>query len=273
MKPQSLVKSRRWALPLFLSMVSSSHAATLAGSDFTLFTDAALVGQGGWLQYNTQTSAPLAVSSGRVTWSGGVTVNNQDAFLPFPAQVTQPVSDTIVLNFDVLLSVNAASTSNPSYFAALNTLTTSSTSGNFQNARLAALASGSGFVFGARVNGQGGYPFSFGTNELTLGQDYALRAEIHMVSGNANDFINLYVGPDFDNLSFHATASYGVGTVTDPLYGAIMLSQFGSATVSQPGVSIASISVTQVPEPTAAMLGLLGLLGATVRRRRQVSHL
>jgi MYXO-CTERM domain-containing protein len=52
-----------------------------------------------------------------------------------------------------------------------------------------------------------------------------------------------------------------------------MLSQFGSATVSQPGVSIASISVTQVPEPTAAMLGLLGLLGATVRRRRQVSHL
>jgi MYXO-CTERM domain-containing protein len=81
------------------------------------------------------------------------------------------------------------------------------------------------------------------------------------------------VGPDFDNLSFHATASYGVGTVTDPLYGAIMLSQFGSATVSQPGVSIASISVTQVPEPTAAMLGLLGLLGATVRRRRQVSHL
>jgi MYXO-CTERM domain-containing protein len=260
MKPQSLVKSRRWALPLFLSMVSSSHAATLAGSDFTLFTDAALVGQGGWLQYNTQTSAPLAVSSGRVTWSGGVTVNNQDAFLPFPAQVTQPVSDTIVLNFDVLLSVNAASTSNPSYFAALNTLTTSSTSG-------------SGFVFGARVNGQGGYPFSFGTNELTLGQDYALRAEIHMVSGNANDFINLYVGPDFDNLSFHATASYGVGTVTDPLYGAIMLSQFGSATVSQPGVSIASISVTQVPEPTAAMLGLLGLLGATVRRRRQVSHL
>lgn len=253
-----------------LAPPSARAQSALASADFSTFADGDLVGQNGWQQYQIQATAPLTVASGRVAWPGGATANNQDAFLPFASQVTQPVSGTTVLTWDTTLRVTAPSASNPSYFAALNTLTTSSTSGNFQNARLAALAQGAGFVFGARVNGQSGYPFAYGTTELTIGQDYALRAEINMVAGNANDFINLYVGPDFDNLSLYATAGYGgSGTVSDPEFGAILISQFGSATTFEPGVSIASTSV--VPEPSSLAAGLIGLgvLAARFGRRRR----
>ncbi len=245
------------------------RAQALASADFSAYADGALVGQEGWQQYQTETTLPLTVAGGRVGWAGGATVNNQDAFLPFPEQITQPASGSTVLNFDLFLNVSAPSASNPSYFAALNTLTTSTTSRNFPNARLVALAQESGFVFGARVNGQGGYPFVYGTNILTIGEDYALRAEINMVAGNANDFINLYVGPDFDNLSLYATAGYsGSGTVNDPSFGAILLSQFGTASTIEAGVSIESVSV--VPEPgTYALLALSGAGLAAYRIRRR----
>lgn len=257
-----------------LAPSTARSQTSLASADFATFTDGALVGQNGWLQYNTPTTAPLTVTSGRVAWAGGATANNEDASLPFPSTVTQPVSGTTVLNFDMTLSVTAPSSStpapNPSYFAALNTNNTSATSGNFQNARIVAQAQGSGYVFGARVNGQSGYPFAYGTQELTIGQDYALRAEINMVAGNANDSINLYVGPDFDTLSLYATAGYASGSVNDPTFGAMLLSQFGSASVFEAGVSVKSMSVTQVvPEPST--LGILaagfGLLAAARRRR------
>lgn len=248
------------------------RAQVLASADFSSpsYTDGALVGQNGWAQYNTQTTAPLTVTDGRVSWVGGATVNNQDAFLAFPEQVTQPASGSTVLNFDLFLNVSAPSASNPSYFASLNTLTTSTTASNFQNARLVALAQETGFVFGARVNGQSGYPFVYGTDVLTIGQDYALRAEINMVAGNANDFINLYVGPDFNNLSLYATAGYTTGTVSDPLFGAILLSQFGSPTVAEAGVSIESVGVSVVPEPgTYALLVFAGAGLAAYRLRRR----
>lgn len=91
-----------------------------------------------------------------------------------------------------------------------------------------------------------------------------------MVAGNANDSINLYVGPDFDTLSLYATAGYASGSVNDPTFGAMLLSQFGSASVFEAGVSVKSMSVTQVvPEPST--LGILaagfGLLAAARRRR------
>ena len=247
------------------------HAAPLASADFGTYADGALVGQNGWQQWRTDTTAPLTVASGRVAWAGGATVNNQDAFLPFPSDISQPASGTTVLNFDMTLSVTAPSSSNPSYFAALNTNNTSSTSGNFQNARIVALAQGTGYVFGARVNGQSGYPYAYGTSELTIGQDYALRAEINMVAGNANDFINLYVGPDFNSLSLYATAGYVSGTVNDPAFGAALLSQFGTASVFEAGVSISSVSVTQaVPEPSSIALAGCGIclaVAAAYRRR------
>ncbi|MBI1302757.1 MAG: hypothetical protein GC172_03085 [Phycisphaera sp.] len=253
------------AAAMALSLASASNATILASANFADYANGPLVGQNGWQQYNTQSLRPIEVLNGSVNWAGGSLDNAQDAMLAFSQQVVQPTEGTTILNFDILLSVSSAGTS-PSYFAALNTLTTTATSGNFQNARLVARSSGSGFTFGARVNGQGGYPFAYGTEELSFGTVYALRAEIHMVAGNANDFINLYVGSDFSSLTLHATAAYGSGTVSDPLFGAMLLSQFGSASAFESGVSIQSMSVSLVPAPGAlALLAAAGLVG---RRRR-----
>lgn len=248
-------------------LATSASGQTLPSADFSAYTDGALVGQNGWQQYGGSVLRPLTVSGGAVSWAGGNTDDGQDAVLVFGSQIAQPESGTTILNYDLTLRVSAAGAS-PSYFAALNTLTTTTPSGNFQNARIAARATGAGFQFGARVNGQGGYPYAYGT-ELTYNQTYALRAEIGMVAGNANDFINLYVGPDFNNLSLYATAVYsGTGTVGDPLFGGMLISQFGSPSVNESGVSISSMAVSLVPEPSSAALFALGALVLAARRRQ-----
>ncbi len=250
----------------------TAQGQQLISVDFSSYSDGNLAGQNGWQQYQTQTTVPITVTSGRIGWTGNgnTVVNNQDVMLAFGSQVAQPTTGTTTLIWDTLLQVSSAGAA-PSYFAALNTLTGTSTSGNFQNARLAAQSSGSGFVFGARVNGQSGYPFAYGTSVLNFNQDYLLRAEVDLLAGNANDTIRLYVGSNASDLELHATASYSSGTVSDPLYGAVLLSQFASASAFESGVSIASISITQVPEPSSSALmalGMAGLFGLRAMRRK-----
>ncbi len=264
---------------LFLVCICSLVAATkstlaevIASSNFATLADGPLVGQGGWLQFGTSATNPLTVAGGSVSWTGGATVDNQDAILFFPSQITQPASSPFTVTFDMTLSVSSAPASAPSFFAALSTSPSTTTAGNFSNARLAVQSLNSGFVFGARVNGQGGYPFAFGTSELNFNQSYALRAEIVMNPGNANDTINLFVGNDFSSLALHSTAVYTAGTVTDPLFGGIIISQFGSGTVNQAGVSISSVSVSAIPEPgSMAMLAVAGVGGCLARRRMKKS--
>ncbi|MFM1823609.1 MAG: hypothetical protein RI967_1875 [Planctomycetota bacterium] len=249
------------------ALASAASASVLVSADFSTYADGALVGQNGWAQYNTQSTAPISVSGGRVQWAGNgnTAVNNQDAVLSFASQITQPLSGETVLHFDIMMSIASAGAA-PSYFAALNQNTGSATAGNFQNVRLAVQASGTGFVFGSRLNGQTGYPFGYGSSALNFNQMYALRAEVHLVAGNANDYINLYVGDSFANLALHATAGYTTGTVADISVGGMLLSQFASSTAFESGVSISSMSVSLVPAPGAvALVALAGLVG---RRRR-----
>ncbi len=251
-----------------LAAAVSAHASVLAFADFSTYANGNLVGQNGWQQYNTSSTAPIQVSNGVVSWSGNgsTPANNQDAMLAFAAQVTQPATGSTILNFDMVLSVASAGAA-PSYFAALNTTTGTGTGGNFQNVRMVAQSSGAGFVFGTRVNGQSGYPFAYGSTVLNFGQTYALRAEVNLVAGNANDFINLYVGNSLSSMSLYATAGYATGSVSDISVGAILLSQFASSTAFESGITMQSIGVSVVPAPGAvALLGVAGLLGG--RRRR-----
>jgi hypothetical protein len=251
-----------------IALGAPAQAQTLASANFSSYANGDLVGQNGWLQYNTSATAPIQVVNGAVTWAGnGLTsVNNQDAMLSFGQVIAQPSSGSTILNFDLLLSVSSAGAA-PSYFAALNGLDSTVTVNNFQNVRIAARSSGSGFVFGTRLNGQGGYPFGYGSTVLNYNQVYALRAEVNLVAGNANDFINLYVGSSFSNLSLYGTAGYSTGTVTDITVGAMLLSQFANASNYESGVSIQSMSVSIVPAPGA--IALLGVAGLAAGRRRR----
>jgi len=219
---------------------------TLVDANFATFTSGALVGQNNWVQYNTASTIPLVVANGKITFDGNRTTDDQDAMQLFSSVISQPTVGVTTLNFDIVLSVaSAGNTTTPSYFLALNTFNTTVTTNNFQNARIAAIQNSDGYVFGGRVNGQTGYPFSYGTTKLTFNTTYALRAVIKMVAGNANDTLKLYVGPDFSNLSLHSTCAFtSTGTATDPTYGAALISQFGSATSIESGISVSSIKVT-----------------------------
>ncbi len=256
------------ALAAAVTLSQTGLGQTLVSANFAGYADGQLVGQNSWLQYAATDARPLTLSGGAVTWAGGNTTDGQDAVLLFDSQISQPISGAAILHYDLQLKISNAG-ANPSYFAALNGLASTVTSGNFQNARLVAKSFEDGFQFGTRVNGQGGYPFTYGVSKLSYNTSYALRAEIYMIAGNANDYIHLFVGPDFENLSLYASAFYGSGTVTDPTYGGMLISQFGSASTQEAGVSISSMSVTLVPEPSsAALLGLAALCFGVTRRRQ-----
>ena len=235
-------------ITLLLLFVATTLCAqvTLVDANFATFTTGALVGQNNWVQYNTAATIPLTVASGKITFDGNRTTDDQDAMQLFSSVISQPTVGVTTLNFDIVLSVaSAGNTTTPSYFLALNTFNTTVTTNNFQNARIAAIQNSDGYVFGGRVNGQTGYPFAYGTTKLTFNTTYALRVVIKMVAGNANDTLKLYVGPDFSNLSLHSTCAFtSTGTATDPTYGAALISQFGSATSIESGISVSSIKVT-----------------------------
>ncbi len=267
---------------------ASTAFAAIVSSDFSTFTNGNLVGQNGWAQFSTSSTSPIQVAGGKATWTGGAIVDNQDAYLPLGTIITQPASGTTFVYVALQLSVASAGAA-PSYFAALNQNQTAVTTGsNFQNARLAAKdnVGDSTFDFGSRVNGQGGYPFVYGNAGLTYGATYNLVARISMVTGNSNDMIDLFVteaSQPFDFVTAYSTSAYTSGTVTDPTFGGLLLSQFGSGTVNQSGVSINKVMVTSdftevqafvvtaIPEPStyAALAGAVAFAGVTLSRRRR----
>ena len=237
---------------LLLSLVLPANIfaqTTVVEADFSNYTNGSLVGQNNWIQYGTSAIRPLTIENNSVTIPGQSTSDAQDALLPFQSVIQQPAVGTIVLNYDVVLTVTAAGAS-PAYFLALSSLNTNSTSGNYFNARVAAMTMGDGFVFGTRVNSQSGYPYTYGINKLTFGTKYALRLRIEITAGNANDVIKLYTGSDFNNMTLQATSAYSTGTVTDPVFGGILISQYGSASTYESGVSIESIKVTNLSVTT-----------------------
>ena len=233
---------------LLLSFVVFTLSAqeTLLDANFANFTNGALVGQNSWVQYNTASTEPLTVNAGVVTIAGARVADNQDVMYPFTTAIPQPATGTTTINVDAVLAVTSAGVSGPSYFLALNGLNTTTTTNNFQNARLAAIQNGDGFVLGTRVNGQAGYVYKYGTTKLTFGTYYAVRLTIKLVAGNQNDIIELYVGSDFTNLALQSTSTYSTGTVADPTFGAVLLSQYGSATVIESGVNFKSIKVVNI---------------------------
>ena len=65
-------------------------------------------------------------------------------------------------------------------------------------------------------------PRPYGRSAFTLpALERALRAHFNQLSGTPNDFIQLFVGPDFNSLTLYGTSGWnGVGIVTDPTGGA-----------------------------------------------------
>lgn len=234
MKIKSLLMIALMASPAMLS------AQTLAEAIFANYQQGVeLVGQNGWVQVGTVNAGPLFVSNGVVAMPGGIATNNQDAYLPFTETILPPVEGMTTLIFEGQFNVTSAGAA-PSYFLALR-------GGTFDNARIAAKVNtaGTGYTLGVRVTGQSGFPFVYGTQEFTYGEQTYFRAVVRMVAGTQNDVIELYAGTSPTNMTLQSTSMYTTGSGTDPGdYNAIVISQFGSATVNQSGVAISNLKVS-----------------------------
>lgn len=256
------------------------QAAPIFISDFSTFTDGALVGQGGWAQAGTSVLAPLTVTSGKVVVpavTGTTSVDNQDAFKSVGASaIPAPGAGTTSVYFGVDLSVQSAppSSAGPSYFLAMDVAADAT---GFDNFRIAARAIDAGFVFGARITGQGTDPYNYGTTVLSFNTTYRLVGKLDMVAGLGNDVLTLYVDPSSDPLSGqtpHLVHVIGAGA-TDPTgIGAFLISQFhssGSQSAAYTiGKTIMSMDASDVvPEPSG--LALAGLVLAFISTKRRMS--
>jgi hypothetical protein len=246
------MKIKSILISLFLIAPALVSAQTpLATADFAGYTAGDLVGQNGWTQVGTTATVPLTVSNGAVTIPGGSIVNNQDAFLPFSETVVAPADGGTLTQVVVEATFVVNSTgASPSYFLAVR-------GGTFDNARIAARANAAGgYNLGIRVTGQSGFPFVYGTTTFAFGQTVTIRAVLSMVpDGTQNDIAELFTSTQGAPFVLEATSVYTTGSGTDPLdYNALVISQFGSATVNESGVSIRKVSA-YIPAPATSIDG------------------
>ena len=258
-----------------LALAASSKAAVYINDDFNTFANGNLVGQNGWNQLGASATLPLQVNNGVVVIPGAQTADNQDAWKNIDSGIPQPASGTTTIYAAFSLAVQSApavpgSFASPSYFVAL---TTAINGLGFANFRVTAEDNGGGtYILGARVTGQGTDPFTFG-GALTYGVTNEVVIEANLVAGTSGASMRLFINP-VDTSSPYLTHPMGAGASNPTGIGSFNISQFGSATVGNSGVTIDHLVVADtfgeaVPEPATAVLVGMSLAAALVLRRRQ----
>lgn len=196
--------------------------------DFSTYATGNLVGQQSWTQLPSISTLPLQVSSGQVVIPFGQSVDNQDAYKNFTTtNITAFYGTTLIVS-------NAPVSSTPSYFAAMYT---SSGAGGFANFRLSARDNGGGtFVLGARITGQSGDPYTFGTTGLA----YATQYRVIVEADSGGTVMKVFVNPTSSNLGaqtpYH-THNIGVGGTPPASVGSFVISQFASGSFPNVGAS------------------------------------
>lgn len=264
------------AASMALGLANLASASLLISEDFSTYAPGNLVGQNGWAQTGAASTNPLQVSGGRVVIPGisvGTSADDQDAHKDLAGSVVS-VPNTVF--FAGLITVNSAAPSTvaaPPYVLAVSTAING---GGFANWRLTFRSFGGGYQLGARVTGQAGSPYAFGTSELAFGQEYLIVARFDATNSPA-DSVSVFVNPSTLDLTGDTpTLTASIGTGTPPAgFGSIIISQFATTAAGQPSWSIGRLAlgttpaatIAAIPEPAAlAPLAAAGILLA--RRRR-----
>ncbi|MBC8140038.1 MAG: hypothetical protein H7Y38_01210 [Armatimonadetes bacterium] len=260
-----------------------AKAVVLISDNFATFSDGTLAGQGGYTAYAASTTSPLQVVGGRVVipnLTPAATTDNQDVIKSVGTPIVTPGAGTASAFVGMNLRVNTAPLATNSYFFATSDALATGM-GVFQNHRITVRpdASGTGFNFGVRVNGQGGNPFAFG-GQLPLGSFFSIVAELNLTAGAPNDSVRLFVNPTSTDLASqtpYVTVTAGTGTADVTQIAGVVFSQFASATTGQSGIEITDLRVADnfaqavVPETSTvalAGLGVLPLALVAIRRRK-----
>jgi hypothetical protein len=256
------------------------QATLYLDADFGTYANGALVGQSGWTQLGAAATVPLTVAGGTVTIPAPQDADNQDAWKNLAGgAILSPAVGTKSVYIGLDVTVNSAPVidsnpfTSPSYFAAVYTGDGPSSLG-FANERLSAIDNSANvpntFLLAARITGQAGDPFTYGT-PLTYGTPYSVVARMDMVAGVGNDLLEVFVNgvSNFTN---------PIAGGTDPIgMGAFVISQFAVPPVGIPGVTIGAVRMADnyaqaagVPEPSTILLATGLLLGAIAPMRRRL---
>ena len=211
-------------------MVTSTNASNFGFyDDFSTFTSGNLIGQHSWTQLGTISAQALQVTGGNVVIPYGQTTDNQDGYKNFSV-----TNETVFCGLTVTVS-NAVNSGSVSYFAGLWTGNNATGFANFRLSAKAGDAGNTNFVFGVRVTGQSGDPYTFGTTRLSYGTQY--RVIIEAPAGYTNAL--LYVNPTSSNLGAQTPyANNPVQTGTPPAtLGSLNISQYGTGSVPSDGAS------------------------------------
>lgn len=246
------------------TVTANLHATPLFSDSFT-YPAGNLAGQGPWLQNGTSTVNPIQVSDGRVMMlNTGQDVN---------AALTSPFSLVDGTSFYIGLTINVSAAQSGDYFLHWSPATGST----IFLSRMQIRSATGGFQLGYVETSGTGASLTWGTDVLSLNQDYRVVLAYNVVAGANNDTANLYVNPvDYAveaNNTPYLSDTWDSVTGETTTMGAINLRQGGAtsgATLSVDNLVVGTAfgDMQVIPEPSALALALLGGLALLGLRRR-----
>lgn len=256
---------------LSLATVESRAAIVFADS---FATDGPLIGAnadigGTWANVSAVIANPVQVVGGRVV----ISTSGQDVLAPFTSPISRVNGESVFMSQVINLS---AAQANGDYFSHLSSTPTSFFS------RLHARTSGSGFSLGIVSTSGTGAVLTYGSTALDFGVDYQVVTAWDFVAGASNDLFSIYVDPidptRANNTAYVSNVVWGSSSAEPTSFGFASIRQGGASnapTLTLDNMIVAtqfSDVVTAVPEPSSlAVLGLIGVAGAVVRRRRGIA--
>ena len=216
------------------------------------YSDGVLIGQDGWVNSASTTTNPVRVAN---------TATNGNVTLATEGQDVERALGTSVSSGSVFLSSSisvASGFSGGDYFLYLK-------AGPTNVGRVYVRSSGAGYQLGVAPNSS---TITYGTGVFSFGVQQSILMEYKFVLGLNNDVASIFVNPTSESGSTdvpYATATASGTSVNDASTISLVGLRQGTDLTS-PVVTIDNI-VVSVPEPSAMILGSLGMLGLLRRRR------
>lgn len=244
---------------------SPAHAAVLVFDDFTSYTNGNLDGQTGGaspIGFEAGAWASQAAAQTTVTTANGGVVTSSLNALRTSRAVTPNITPTIPTGIVFIRTRLAFSNTAPGSTQLLE-FSTAELNGDTNAVRLAG-----GSTFSVNVTGGGTGTGSLGTND---GLFHEWLIQMDLGGGGTSkvwlDPIIASFNPAVGGTTFTPSAAFSINAINLGVFRAGSENTSLSVDAIRIGNTLSDIGVTVIPEPSAALLGGLGLL-ALLRRRR-----
>ena len=238
-----------------LAFSGNTNADIVYSTNFNspTYSDGGLIGQDAWLITGASTTNPINVANTGTNGNVSLVTTGQDVNHLFTA--VAPASLTsISVSADMTLTAAQAT---GDYFLHLGDGGTT----NFY-ARIYARASTNPGFFQMAMGTSSGAGVTYG-GDLAIGTLFNIEARYDVVSGLLNDTGALFV----NSVSYIGATTIGTDAIN---FASVNLRQGTAGSAASVTLDNIVVTTVAIPEPTTAGLGLIGLAGMMVARRRRI---